>query len=152
MNTLIPSNPLAPVVKQVVEGARYLNSELSSKLYTVIKPHLKPSEQEDEEVEVSSFSVTKALRKQMATLERLQTLASGSEDVSEVKSVMTAARDVITQMTKFQSHVESEETLKIVEDSVVEALEELGDEEIKDRFFKILTAKVEIKKQSRSIK
>lgn len=152
MSTIAPSNPLSPIVKQLVDGARYLNTDLSLKLYEVIKPHVPSLRVAEEEEEVTSFSLSRAMQKQMATLNRLQMIAAGSEDISELKSVMTASRDLITQMSKFKSDLESEETLRIMEDAIAEALEELGNDEIKDRFYKILSAGVEVKKQTKGLK
>jgi hypothetical protein len=60
---------------------------------------------------------------------------------------MSASQALIQQISKLKDTVTSEETLGILEDCIAEALNDLGDEEIKQRFFSLFKERVESKKK-----
>lgn len=145
MTTLGKGNPLIPLVKQIESASRFVNEEVANRLYEIIKEHLpeksKTVRQEEEEEKLAPFSIDAALSKQLKTLERLQMLAASSEDVAEVKSIISASSTVISQMNKLKDDVDAERALRIMEDAVIQALDELGDVKISERFRQLVAEK-----------
>jgi hypothetical protein len=141
VNSFAHGNPINHLVKDLEDSRRFIDTGLAIRLNEIIKDVLPSRGPAEEDEEFGEFSITKALKKQMKTLKRIQDVAATSDDVGELKAVLTASRDIITQMTKLKDIVDAEGALRIIEDSLVECLDELGDEKLKEKFRELINAK-----------
>lgn len=145
-------NPLNSLVRQVVEAGQYFTKDHYDQLRPLLEK-VAPLELSQAEAfsrdsdSLNSTSIATLLSKQVALYNRLQAVANSSDSVKELKDVMSASQALIQQISKLKDTVTSEETLGILEDCIAEALNDLGDEEIKQRFFSLFKERVESKKK-----
>lgn len=122
-----PNNPLDPVVAELVSNARYLTKEHKEQLAPLCQT-------KDKEF----ASLHKQVEKQLQMLERLQTLALGSSDIAEVKGVMSAGKDLINTLVKFNEKIDAESRQIHIENAIVATLDAIGNADLKAEFLRIL--------------
>lgn len=126
------ANPLERPVQQILDSPSYLTASQIQRLRNIL-----PKAKEDEAGVDINRSLKQQLSAQLEMLKRLEHLGQGSQDVGEVRQIMASQRDMFNLLGKFQSALESEEKLQVIETSIIAALEETKNEPLKERFLAI---------------
>lgn len=132
------TNPLDPLVQDILANKNYLTPT-----HIALLRELLP-EVVDTKVN-GSFNLKTQIQKQLTILARIQTLALSSENIDEMKKVLSASKDLSLLISKLQSTIDSEARSQHIENAVVEALNEIGVDELKQAYLSILGKKLKKK-------
>lgn len=130
-------NPLERPVQQILDSPSYLTASQIKRLRDIL-----PKPKEDAGTMDVNRSLKQQLSAQLDMLKRLEHLGQGSQDVGEVRQIMASQRDMFNLLGKFQSALESEEKLQVIESSIIAALEETKNEPLKERFLAVWKEKL----------
>lgn len=128
MNAVL-QNPLEYHVQQIIENPNYLTSEQVAKLLGVI-----PEEKKGSRDKNLNTSLKRQLDRQLRMMEKLESLAASSTDIGEMKQVLTAAKDLFNLLAKFQAAIRAEEKVQAVEESILDAMNAVGNDDLRTKF------------------
>ncbi len=127
------TNPLEQHVEVIAANANYLTPALIGRLQALL-PDTEPKEKKR--------SLKGQLERMFRMLDRLDALSTSSENITEMKQVILAAKDLYNLVAKYQQTVSAEEKLQALENTIVDALEET-DVKVKEKFLSMWKLKVD---------
>lgn len=122
--------PLDALIAQILANPQFLTQENLASLKEVVPV--------DHGSDIELSSLKSVLEKQLRVYEKLQSLALSSNDISENAKVMQASKQLIDLMIRFEAKIDGQSRQIHVENAVVEAFNELGNDELKAKYMKIL--------------
>lgn len=129
------TNPLEYHVQEILNNSNYLTADHVRKLLAIFPEAPRGKE-------TSNVTLKKQLERQLRIMERLENLSNTSTDIGEIKQVMMAHKDMVNLLGKFQQTIRAEEKMQAVQDSLAEAFEQLGNDELKKQFLDIWREKI----------
>lgn len=123
-NKATATNPLEQHVDVITENANYLTPALIGRLQTLLP---------NQETKEKKRSLKGQLDRMFRMLERLDAMSTSTENITEMKQVIVAAKDLYNLVAKYQQTVSAEEKLQALENTIVDALEG-ADVKIKEKF------------------
>ena len=117
-------NPLELHVDAILENSNYLTSAMVVKLQALL-----PEKQSAEK----KRSLKGQLERMFRLLDKLDAISTSSENISEMKQVISSAKELYTLVAKYEQTISSEEKLLALEATIVDVLSDESDE-LKARF------------------
>lgn len=128
-------HPLAKAIAEIVSNANLLTPDQQELLMKALPDGTVKKRKRGD---TGMPNVGDMLENMEKTMNRLTMLAVGSENIDDIKKVMTAQKDLMAQVMKFGEQIGALNRQVFVENAVVQAFDELGDAEMKKKYLDIL--------------
>lgn len=135
------SNPLDYHVQQILDNQNYLTQAHFAALQAIL-PSEKPGERKV--TRESGHRLSKQIENQLNLLERLTLATSESNDVGELKALLSASRSLYEMMLKSADRVRSEDKISALEQSIYDAFADTEDPETRKKFMEAWRARLDM--------
>lgn len=126
-------NPLDSAVDALVENAEYVSKTHIDKLVKLFALHGKDVRDLDMDLD-QPVDLRYEINRQFRLLRQVQSAVTGSNDVEQIKKVLSASREIFQNLMKFQDTVHLQERSQAFENAVVEAMKDLDNPELMKKF------------------
>lgn len=123
-NKATATNPLEQHVDIIADNVNYLTPALIGRLQNLLP---------DQEPKEKKRSLKGQLDRMFRMLDRLDSLSTSSQNITEMKQVIIAAKDLYNLVAKYQQTVSAEQKLQALENTITDALEG-ADVGVKEKF------------------
>lgn len=140
-------NPLAKPVGLICDNPDYLNDEQIGRLMAcfpdeAIARHAPATAIKDDTMSDSLNSLKQQLESMMRMQDRLMKLALKDNDSDSARKAIAGGKDLFNLFARFEEKIDRQSRQRHIELAVKETFDELGNDELKQSFVKILREKL----------